>query len=73
MLSEGLPKCQRIGMGKEGQDRRVVVASMILGLREGLHGERRWTHVGLRREVLEQEAEERSSFGWLKLESWMVG
>ena len=34
---------------------------------------RRLLHVWLRREVLEQEAEERSSFGWLKLESWMVG
>ena len=39
MLSEGFPKCLRIGMEGEGQDRRVVVASLIYGLREGLHGE----------------------------------
>ena len=39
MLSKGFPKCLRIGMEGEGQDRRVVVASMILGLRESLHGE----------------------------------
>ena len=38
-LSKGFPKCQRVGMERGGQNRRVVVASMILGLREGLHGE----------------------------------
>ena len=39
MLSTGFAKCQRIGMGGEGQDRRVAVASMVLGLRESLRGE----------------------------------
>ena len=39
MLSKEFPKFPRIGTEREGQGRRVVVASMILGLRESLHGE----------------------------------
>ena len=65
MSVKGSLKGGRVGIEREGQGRGSVDASMILGLREGLHGERRWTHVGLRREVLEQE-EESSSFGLWK-------
>ena len=55
MLVKGSLKGGRVGIEREGQGRGGVVASVILGLREGLHGERRWTRVGPRRGVLGQE------------------